>query len=140
MSAHKRLKFKPGEYLLKGIERKFKERFDKVRFRDDIARTDTAREGIDMICVRGDRTISPREGSHESTAQIAPKCLAMPHRAGIGAAKKAATRGNRRGARGKTFQCRNCKGYDDASTSCKSKTISSCAVAARKVATQQSCF
>ena len=38
MSAHKRLKFKPGEYLLKGIERKFKERFDEVRFRDDIVR------------------------------------------------------------------------------------------------------
>ena len=45
MSAHKRLKFKPGEYLLKEIERKFKERFGKMRFRDDIARTDTTREG-----------------------------------------------------------------------------------------------
>ena len=45
MSAHEELKFKPGEYLLKGIERKFKERFDKVRFKDDVARTNTAREG-----------------------------------------------------------------------------------------------
>ena len=93
-----------------------------------------------MICVRGDRTISPREGSHESTAQIAPKCLTAARRVGIGTAKDAAMRGNRCGAGGKTFQCRNCKGNDDASTSCKSKTISSCAVAARKVATQQSCF
>ncbi|WP_299189543.1 hypothetical protein, partial [uncultured Campylobacter sp.] len=82
-----------------------------------------------MICVRGYRTISPRESSRESTAQIALNRLAMPHRAGIGAVKKATTRDNRRGASGKTFQCRNCKGYDDASTSCKSKTISSCAVA-----------
>ena len=45
MGAHKRLKFKPGEYLLKGIERKFKERFGEAHFRDDVARTDTAREG-----------------------------------------------------------------------------------------------
>ena len=40
-----RLKFEPGEYLLKGIERKFKERFREVRFKDDVARTNTAREG-----------------------------------------------------------------------------------------------
>ena len=140
MGAHKRLKFKLGEYLLKGIERKFKERFGKVRFRDDVARINTAREGINMICVRGDRTISQREGSHENTAQTAPNRLAAACRTGIGAVKKAATRGNRHGASGKTFQCRNCKGNDDASTSCKSKTISSCAVAARKVATQQSSF
>ena len=38
-----RLKFEPGEYLLKGIERKFKERFGKARFRDDVARTNAAR-------------------------------------------------------------------------------------------------
>ena len=42
---YERLKFKLGEYLLKEIKRKFKERFDKVRFRDDVARTNTAREG-----------------------------------------------------------------------------------------------
>lgn len=74
-----------------------------------------------MICIRGHRTISLREGSHENTAQIAPKCLTAACRAGIGAAKKAATRGNRCGASGKTFQYRNCKGDDDASTSRKSK-------------------
>ena len=45
MGAHEELKFKPGEYLLKDIERKFKERFREVRFRDDVARTNTAREG-----------------------------------------------------------------------------------------------
>ena len=140
MGAHKRLKFKPDKYLLKEIARKFKERFGKVRFRDDVAHTNTAREGINMICVRGDRTISQRESSRESTAQIALNRPAAPRRAVIGVAKKAATRGNRRGAGGKTFQCRNCKGDDDASTSCKSKTISSYAVAARNAATQQSCF
>ena len=67
-----------------------------------------------MICVRGDRTISPREGSHENTAQIALNRLAAVRRAGIGAAKKATTRGNRCGAGGKTFQCRNCKEGGDA--------------------------
>ena len=82
MGAHKRLKFKPGEYLLKGIERKFKERFDKVRFRDDVARTDTAREGINMICVRGYLARSHSEGLHESTAQIAINRLAAVRRAG----------------------------------------------------------
>ena len=45
MGTHKWLQFKPGEYLLKGIERKFKERFGEVRFRNDVARTNTAREG-----------------------------------------------------------------------------------------------
>ena len=114
MGAHKRLKFKPGEYLLKDIERKFKERFDKACFRDGIARTNTAREWINMICVRGHRIISLREGSHENTAQIAPKCLTAACRAGIGAAKKAATRANIDGAGGKTLQCRNCKGDGDA--------------------------
>ena len=137
---YERLKFKLGEYLLKEIKRKFKERFGEACFRGNITRTNTAREGINMICVRGDRTISQREGLHESTAQIALNRLAAVRRAGIGAAKKATTRGNRCGAGGKTFQCRNCKGNDDASTSCKCKTISSCAVAARKVATQQSSF
>ena len=43
MGAHKRLKFKLDEYLLKDIERKFKERFGKARFRDDVARTNAAR-------------------------------------------------------------------------------------------------
>ena len=88
MGAHKQLKFKPDKYLLKEIARKFKERFGKVRFRDDVAHTNTAREGINMICVRGDRTISQRESSRESTAQIASKCLTAARRAGIGAAKK----------------------------------------------------
>ena len=114
MGAHKQLKFKPDKYLLKEIARKFKERFGKACFRDDIARTNTAREGINMICVRGDRTMSPRESSRESTAQIALNRLAMPHRAGIGAAKKAAMRGNRRGVGGKTFQCGNRKEGSDA--------------------------
>ena len=68
-----------------------------------------------MICVRGYRTISPREGSHESTAQIALNRLAAACRAGIGAAKKATTRGNRRGGGGKTFQCGNRKEGGDAS-------------------------
>ena len=93
-----------------------------------------------MICVRGYRTISPRESSRESTAQIALNRLTAARRAGIGAAKKVATRANIDGASGKTFQCRNCKGEDDASTSCKSKTISSRAVAARKVATPAKLF
>ena len=84
--------------------------------------------------------MSPREGSRVNTAQIAPECLTAARRAGIGAAKKAATHANIDGAGGKTFQCRTYKGNDDASTSCKSKTISSCAGAARKAATQQSCF
>nr|WP_314167670.1 hypothetical protein [uncultured Campylobacter sp.] len=132
MGTHKRLKFKPDEYLLKGIERKFKERFGKVRFRDDVARANTAREGINMICIRGYRTISQRESSRVSTAQIALNRPAAARRAGIGAAKKAATRANIGGASGKALQCRNCKGDDDASTSCKSKTINSCAVVARK--------
>lgn len=70
MGTHKRPKFKPDEYLLKEIARKFKERFGKVRFRDDVARANTAHEGINMICVRGDRTISQRESSRVSTAQI----------------------------------------------------------------------
>ena len=43
MGTHKRLKFKLDEYLLKDIERKFKERFGEVRFRDDVARINTAR-------------------------------------------------------------------------------------------------
>ena len=55
-----------------------------------------------MICVQGHSTISRREGLHENTAQIAPNYLAMPHSAGIGAVKKAAIRGNRRGVGGKT--------------------------------------
>ena len=67
-----------------------------------------------MICIRGHRTISLREGSHENTAQIAPKCLTAACRAGIGAVKKAATRANIGGASGKALQCRNCKGDDDA--------------------------
>ena len=46
MDAHKRLKFKLDEYLLKGIERKFKERFGEARFRDDVARTNAAHEGL----------------------------------------------------------------------------------------------
>jgi len=114
MNGYERLEFKLGEYLLKGVERKFKKEFSEARFKDDIART--------------------------NTAQIAPKCLTAAHCAGIGAAKKAATRANIDDTGGKTFQYRNCKGDDDASTSCKSKTISSCAVAARKAATQQSGF
>ena len=111
-----------------------------MRFRDDVARTNAAHEGIDMICVRGYLARSHSEGLHENTAQIALNRLAAVCRVCIGAVKKAATRANIGGASGKTFQRRNCKGNDDASTSCKSKTISSCAVAARKVATQQSCF
>ena len=109
MGAHKWLKFKPDEYLLKGIERKFKERFGKVRFRDDVARTNTAREGINMICVRRYLARSHSEGLHENTAQITPECLKAARRAGIGAAKKAATGGNRCGSSGKTFQRRSRK-------------------------------
>ena len=139
MNGYERLEFRLGEYLLRASSVNLKCLVEAC-FRDDIARTNTAHEGIDMICVRGHRTISLREGSHENTAQIALKCLTAARRAGIGTAKKAAMRDNRRGGSGKTFQCRNCKGNDDASTSCKSKTISSCAVAARKVATQQSGF
>ena len=140
MGAHERLEFKLGEYLLKGIKYKFKESFGEACFRDDIARTSTAREGINMICVRGHRIISLREGTRVNTAQIASKCLTAARCIGIDAAKKAATRANIDGTGGKTFQCRNCKGDDDASTSCKSKTISSCAGAARKATTQQSGF
>ena len=114
MGAHKRLKFKPDEYLLKGIEHKFKERFGEACFRDDVARTNTAREGINMICIRGDRTMSPRESSRVSTAQIASKCLTAARRVGIGTAKKAATRANIGGASGKTFRCRSRKEGSDA--------------------------
>lgn len=45
MSAHKRLKFRLGEYILKSIERKFKKGFDEVCFRGDIARKRRACEG-----------------------------------------------------------------------------------------------
>lgn len=81
MGTHKRLKFKLDEYLLKDIERKFKERFGEVRFRDDVARANTAHEGINMICVRGDRTISQRESSRINTAQIALNRPVAPRRA-----------------------------------------------------------
>ena len=114
MGTHKRLKFKLDEYLLKDIERKFKERFGEVRFRDDVARTDTTREGINMICIRGDRTISQRESSRASTAQIA---LNRQRRRGaqvLTPQKKAATRANIGGASGKALQYRNCKGDGDA--------------------------
>ena len=46
MGTHKRLEFKLGEYLLKGVEHKFKKEFSEARFKDDIARTSTAREGL----------------------------------------------------------------------------------------------
>ena len=89
MNGYERLEFKLGEYLLKGIERKFKKEFSEARFKDDIART--------------------------NTAQIAPKkCLTAARRAGIGAVKKATTRANIGGAGGKALQCRNCKGDGDA--------------------------
>lgn len=113
MGANKRLEFRLGEYLLRASSVNLK-CLGEACFRDDIART--------------------------NTAQIAPKCLTAVCRAGIGAVKKAATRANIDDAGSKTFQYRNCKGDDDASTSRKSKTISSCAVAARKVATQRSWF
>ena len=67
-----------------------------------------------MICVRGDRTISQRESSRVSTAQIALNRPAAARRAGIGTAKDAAMRGNRCGAVGKTFQCGNRKEGSDA--------------------------
>ena len=67
-----------------------------------------------MICVRGDRTMSPRESSRVSTTQIALNRPAAARRAGIGAAKKAATRANIGGAGGKTFQCRSRKESGDA--------------------------
>ncbi len=46
MGANKRLEFKLGEYLLKGIKYKFKESFGEARFRDDVARTNAAHEGL----------------------------------------------------------------------------------------------
>ena len=115
MNGYERLEFRLGEYLLRASSVNLK-CLGEACFRDDIARTNTAHEGIDMICVRGHRTISLREGSHENTAQIAPKCLTAAHCAGIDAAKKAATRGNRCGASGKTFQCRSRKEGSAAAT------------------------
>ena len=62
MGTHKRLKFKLDEYLLKDIERKFKERFGEVRFRDDVARINTAQIALN-------RPVAPRRAAQVSAPQ-----------------------------------------------------------------------
>ena len=89
MSAHEQLKFKLNEYLLKSIERKFKEGFYEARFRGEHRRANAAhardRYDLSRVSRKEIKKISP-----EGIAQIEPNRLAAARCADTGAAKRAA--------------------------------------------------